>query len=132
MELWIGGYAQGKLELVQQRYPKARVADEFNFRALLQAESKTGETVIWNHFHLCARALLEEGRTTEEVRDLAAGVQERYPELVIISDEIGNGIVPMEAFERLYREETGRLLIQIAAEARQVWRVSCGLAQRIK
>ena len=40
--------------------------------------------------------------------------------------------VPADAAERQYREETGRLCCLAAKEARQVWRVLCGLGQRIK
>ena len=50
----------------------------------------------------------------------------------MISDEIGNGIVPMDAFEREYREQTGRILIELAKEAEEVIRVICGIGQKIK
>ena len=51
---------------------------------------------------------------------------------VIISDEIGNGIVPVDAFERDYRERTGRMLITLASQADEVVRVICGIGQKIK
>ncbi len=37
-----------------------------------------------------------------------------YPDCILICDEIGNGIVPMEAEERTYRECTGRILERLA------------------
>ena len=51
---------------------------------------------------------------------------------MIISDEIGNGIVPVDAFERDYRERTGRMLITLASQADEVVRVICGIGQKIK
>lgn len=51
---------------------------------------------------------------------------------VIVTDEIGCGIVPADASGRLYREETGRLCCLIAAGAGEVWRVCCGMGMRIK
>ena len=51
---------------------------------------------------------------------------------VIISDEIGNGIVPMDKKEREYRERTGRILAEIAKMADEVVRVVCGIEQKIK
>ena len=51
---------------------------------------------------------------------------------VIISEEIGSGIVPMDEFSRAWREETGRILCRLAAQADQVWRVVGGIGQRIK
>ena len=59
-------------------------------------------------------------------------ILKQYPECFIISDEIGNGIVPMDAFEREYRERTGRILVDLANKAEEVERVICGLGQKIK
>ena len=55
-----------------------------------------------------------------------------HPDCVIISDEVGNGIVPVDPFEREYRERLGRMLIEIASRAERVERVICGIGQRIK
>ena len=33
---------------------------------------------------------------------------EKNKDTIVIADEIGNGIVPLDAFEREYREQTGR------------------------
>ena len=38
----------------------------------------------------------------------------------------------MDAFERAYRELTGRMLIAIAQQAEEVVRVICGMGQKIK
>ena len=54
------------------------------------------------------------------------------PDCIIISDEIGNGIVPMEHEEREYRELTGRLLCELANKADRVERIVCGIGERIK
>ncbi len=51
---------------------------------------------------------------------------------VIVSEEIGSGIVPMDPFARAWREETGRILCKLAAQADEVWRVVGGIGQRIK
>lgn len=62
------------------------------------------------------------------LEELLAGPKDR----VLVTDEIGCGIVPADAFERLYWEETGRLCYRIAGEADEVWRVCCGTGIRIK
>ena len=46
--------------------------------------------------------------------------------------EIGNGIIPLEPFEREYRERTGRILVELASRAEEVERVICGMGQKIK
>ena len=43
-----------------------------------------------------------------------------------------NGIVPIDSFEREYRERTGRILVKLAEQADEVVRVVCGIGQRIK
>ncbi|MCI8634679.1 MAG: hypothetical protein HFJ05_03630 [Eubacterium sp.] len=58
--------------------------------------------------------------------------RENCPNCVIISDEIGNGIVPVDAFDRTYRERTGRILVQPAGQAEEVERVIYGIGQKIK
>ena len=57
---------------------------------------------------------------------------EKEPDCIIISDEVGNGIVPADAFEREYRERTGRILVELAGRADEVVRVVCGISQKIK
>ena len=55
-----------------------------------------------------------------------------FEDCILISDEIGNGIIPLEAFEREYRERMGRILILLAKRAEEVERVICGIGQKIK
>lgn len=143
MRLVIGGRAQGKLAYVKGQYPKAHVingADALENTAWQELredenalEGQTaGGALIWNHFHEFVRAGLSEGKNPEELWKLTKQRMEEAPELVILCDEIGNGIVPMEKEERTWREETGRLLCRIAAEAESVERVFCGIPSCIK
>ena len=50
----------------------------------------------------------------------------------MVSDEIGLGVVPLDPFERLWREETGRALCVLAERAQRVERICCGLGMRLK
>ena len=134
MELVIGGRAQGKLSYVLAKYPEASVMEG---ETPWQGEEPCmpwnhADVVIWNHFHLSVRAWLMEGREAAKLWDYVEAWVLSHPNAVIISDEIGNGIVPMEKEERLWREETGRLLCKIAAKATLVERVICGIPMRIK
>ena len=49
---------------------------------------------------------LKSGRTKEELLEMIS--EER--DLVIVCDEIGCGLVPVDAFEREYREAVGRIM----------------------
>ncbi len=111
MRLVIGGYAQGKLNYVLQKYHPQT------------------DTMIIDHLHDWVRQRILDGGCPEE--EIMSFVEE-FEECIIISDEIGNGIVPVDPMEREYRERMGRILIQLADRAERVERVICGIGQTIK
>ena len=132
MKLVIGGRAQGKLNYVLQHMTDEnyQIYDGvFPDEGELFNLTKKNEWLIVNHFHNWVNKELKENRNPEEEMEafLKKGVR-----FVIISDEIGNGIVPVDAFERDYRERTGRMLITLASQADEVVRVLCGIGQKIK
>ncbi|NLL78868.1 MAG: hypothetical protein GX234_03565 [Clostridiales bacterium] len=131
MKLIIGGYAQGKLNYVLKRLSSRsyQVWDGEIPEQPKQMKTDLDTLVIINHFSCWVRKCIEKGGCPEE--EIICFL-ECYPDVVIISDEIGCGIVPMEAFEREYRERTGRLLTELAERAEEVERVICGIGQRIK
>ena len=131
MILIIGGFAQGKLHYVKQRYVHCENGREVTvLDGTLALPAKTGAgQVIVNHLHRYIREQLQQG-TDPEV--MIENFGKEHPDCILICDEIGNGIVPMEAEERTYRERTGRILEQLAAQADEVVRVVCGIGQKIK
>lgn len=114
MELYVGGYKQGKLKYVMGKYKDTDT----------QVEER-----VFNDFHLWVRELMEQKKDVDEQ---VQAYLEQHPDCIIICDEIGNGIVPMDPFERAYREKLGRLLADIAQQAEHVERVICGLGVRLK
>ena len=116
MRLVIGGAYQGKLYwlLQQTGYTSSDVA-----YTLADAQRKP----ILAALHLEIRKLLEEGR--EPMREVEAAV-------AVVCDEIGCGVVPVDAFERAWREETGRVCCMLAERAARVDRVFCGIATCLK
>ena len=105
----IGGAWQGKSAYVRQRFG-------------------AGYTII-DHYHERVREQLALG---QDVMEEAAKLLSEEKELVIISDEVGYGLVPVDAFERQYREQSGRVNCYFAQKAEQVIRVVCGVGSRIK
>lgn len=124
MRLVIGGYAQGKLSYVLRTY-------HLDEGQVVRGEvpEETDKTVVFNHLHSWVKERILAGGNPE--RELETMV-ERWPDCILISDEIGNGIVPLEAGEREYRERLGRMLVELAKRADSVERVFCGIGQRIK
>ena len=51
---------------------------------------------------------------------------------VVICNEVGCGLVPVDPAERERRERTGRLCIELAKRADRVIRVVCGVGTAIK
>lgn len=122
MRLIIGGRGQGKLDyaLNMLKTDASSVAENFN-----EAQIKP----ILYGLHSCIRsALLEKKDVDLEIRLIL----ERRPDIVIICDEVGLGVVPADPFERLFRDEVGRICCGLAKRAETVDRVFCGIPQRIK
>lgn len=126
MKLIIGGYAQGKLHYVLQQNKKEEI---LVCDATFPKKAVQDKVVVIHHFHLWVKDMLTKGGCPEEEVEQMVSI---HPHCIIISDEIGNGIVPMDAFEREYRERTGRILVTLAAKAQEVERVICGIGQKIK
>ncbi len=124
MKLIIGGYAQGKLRYVLQTY------DTEDMQVLDgEIPENPEEKAVVNHLHTwIKKRMLVGGNPEAELFKML----ERCPQCILISDEIGSGIVPLEAWEREYREQTGRILTSLAQKADSVERVFCGLAQKLK
>lgn len=153
MELYIGGFAQGKLEYVQNKKAEeaisiAMVIDcaQSDYQKTLQSIdnkiknenadvnniANVNDIVIINHLHLWVKDLLREGMEESEVQLTILSWVATHPNTILICDELGNGIVPLEKMERIWREQTGRLMIELAGQAERVERILCGLGQRLK
>lgn len=140
MELYIGGFAQGKLEYVKCRYNENQKTEKLFVRVidcvdshykkmLLETEC---DVLILNHLHLWVRDLLDEGMEEEKIQTTILSWIKSNPDAIVICDELGNGIVPIKKQERIWREQTGRLMIELAKQAERVERILCGLGQRLK
>ena len=122
MELYIGGFAQGKLEYVKCRYNENQkteklfvkvidCVDSHYKKMLLETEC---DVLILNHLHLWVRDLLDEGMEEEKIQTTILSWIKSNPDAIVICDELGNGIVPIKKQERIWREQTGRLMIELA------------------
>ncbi len=135
MILVIGGYAQGKLEYVKEKYLTGE-EDIFDFDVDDIAELKrysdgsfSDSLIVLNNINSLIKKELDDGKDPEE---LLEKILSKFNNAIIITDEVGNGIVPIDKNERIYREKTGRLQCMLAQNADEVIRVTCGLGQRIK
>lgn len=51
---------------------------------------------------------------------------------VVIATDISSGVVPIDPVLRPWREACGRINAHLAARSDEVWRLFCGLPQRLK
>ena len=122
MVLIVGGRAQGKLDYVKKALglSDADVARD-------AAGARTAGV-----FDGCARWVKERlaaGADPDGEMDALLAVN---PGLVLIFDEIGCGVVPLDPAERLWRERVGRMTCRLAQRAERVERVLCGLPMTLK
>lgn len=130
MKLIIGGAYQGKLTYAIEHFQRQET--DFLDGAVWEAVTRVQDNDFpqgINHLHLYIRTCLQQERDPlTEIQSLI----ERYPDIILISDEVGCGIVPVDPFERQYREVTGRICCYLAKEAEEVIRVTCGIGRKIK
>ena len=124
MEMFIGGAFQGKTALAKREFPNIRFEDgtELSEDGLLKAEGIL-------HFEEYIRRMLSR---EEDVSLLAEKLIEQNPAVVIVCREVGYGVVPIDPFERKYREAVGRICTKLAAFSNRVTRVVCGIGTVIK
>ena len=108
MVLIIGGAYQGKTEYALKKY---------------------GDKTIVNQFHNIVRKWLSDGKDPiEETKDFI----KNNADSIVIIDEIGCGIIPLDKSERIYREAVGKAGCMLAESAKIVERITCKIAVRIK
>ena len=80
------------------------------------------------HYEEVIRAQVADGQDPVEELHRILGMAP----FCLIADEVGRGIVPLERAERAMRDAIGRTLIEAAKAADAVYRVTCGIGERIK
>ena len=76
--------------------------------------------------------MMEEADCDDRFADLLRTLERRRGATVLVSNEVGLGIVPMDSMSRAFRDHAGRLHQRIAAMATEVHFVVAGLPQRLK
>ncbi|SEA48856.1 adenosylcobinamide kinase /adenosylcobinamide-phosphate guanylyltransferase [Oribacterium sp. KHPX15] len=136
MVLIIGGMCQGKHDFCKSEFPDAEVIEHYEERIreeLGEGKGPVSEAEKW----------LDEISATMEIDGTDTAVhlsmdsenrfKEQNPrELVIIMNEVGSGVVPMDKDEREWREAAGRVSCLFAKRADRVYRLLAGIPQRLK
>ena len=128
MTMIIGGAYQGKLAYAKKQNPYIHWTDG----ELCEGDNIFAAEGVF-HFEKYIQSMIKKENWSEkEAIDFASKLTKKCPDIVIVTQEIGYGLVPIDAFERRYRELTGRICTVLAANSDQVDRVVCGIGVTIK
>ena len=123
MEMIIGGAYQGKADYAKAQFPDV----DWKFGGEITEEELLKAGVLG--FQEYIRKALKAG---EDLTGLAEKLAQQDPDVILVSEEVGYGIVPADAFERQYREAVGRVCTALAAKSSRVTRVVCGIGTVLK
>lgn len=150
MEVYFGGAFQGKLEYVLEKKGCLKVADGAGCSL-----KDIKEAQVLNHLHLYIKRLtykedaaynttVDDTITTDDTitadttaktmpaAEIINDIYEANPDIILICDEVGGGIVPLKKEDRIYREIVGRALCCAVKKSDRVERVMCGIGQCLK
>lgn len=150
MEVYFGGAFQGKLEYVLEKKGCLKVADGAGCSL-----KDIKEAQVLNHLHLYIKRLtykegaaynttVDDTITTDDTitadttaktmhaAEIINDIYEANPDIILICDEVGGGIVPLKKEDRIYREAVGRALCCAVKKSDRVERVMCGIGQCLK
>ena len=121
MILITGGRYQGKLDYAKARFHLTD-ADicvggiDFSKKCLAYVE----------------RCALEAVKNGVEPADIFRENADLLRDRIIVVTDISGGVVPVDADLRAWREACGRMNRSLASQADEVWRLFCGIPQRLK
>ena len=126
MILIVGGSYQGKLDYARRRFA---LADS-------DIQICTEQTEAPDFSRRCIayidRYALNCVRRGAEPLDAFLACGDHPCGRVLVATDITGGVVPVDPLLRAWREACGRMNSALAERADEVWRLFCGLPQRIK
>lgn len=123
MVLIFGGAFQGKLDYARENFPISTVCD--------CSDGKTPDFTK-DAIYGIEKFVLRCAREGSEAADFFRKHRTEWQEKVLIISDVSQGIVPMDATLRAFREMNGRLMLYLAGEAEQIIRVFCGIGKKVE
>lgn len=126
MKMIVGGAYEGKTDYAKWQFEltDSEIVDglECSKRDLMNCRCV-------KHAEELVRRSLKRG---EDPMQLADGMIRFNPDMIVIANEVGCGIVPVNSEERAFREAAGRFCTKLAAFSDEVHRVVYGEGMIIK
>lgn len=109
------------------------VEEPIDLQGALQAHSAVDNIILVDCLTLWLSNLMAQDKPVdEEYKKLIAALENLPGSVVLVSNEVGQGIVPDNALARAFRDHAGRLHQQIAETADEVYFITAGLPQKLK
>lgn len=141
MQLFIGGACAGKRSIVKTRFPNAvwwRLAPGQRLRECVGIMLPDTPLVLHGVLDWLAASIASDAGSDgwrahwcDDFRELQRAANIQQAPLVIIANDVGRGIVPMEHQQRRLRDLNGWFSQDAAERAQQVWYVRHGLVQAL-
>ncbi|WP_445000879.1 bifunctional adenosylcobinamide kinase/adenosylcobinamide-phosphate guanylyltransferase [Halomonas mongoliensis] len=138
MQSLIGGARSGRRRLAVERFPGARwhrLAAGEGAAACLAAHERS-EILVVDGIADWLAAVLAETPDDDALRGVWSGLLDGLAaapgEVVLILDEMGRGIVPMDPMARRLRDHNGWLVQAAVARSHTVWQLRHGLCKQLK
>ncbi|MDE5768663.1 MAG: bifunctional adenosylcobinamide kinase/adenosylcobinamide-phosphate guanylyltransferase [Oscillospiraceae bacterium] len=133
MKLIIGGYAQGRLSYALKKYhlTERDVLDLENVEKFEDFENPDfwkEKKIIYHAENLITSCLRNHQNILQEIQKKLPDFQNK----IIITQEVGCGLVPIDPDERRWREAVGHMNQLLAEYSESVERVCCGLGMFLK
>lgn len=109
------------------------IEEPLNVGKILHENSENNSVILVDCLTLWLSNLFEHGYNIEEQIDqLIEALKSSLGPVVLVSNDVGQGIVPTNELARNFRDESGRLNQKIAAIAQNVYSVTAGLPIPLK
>lgn len=133
MILITGGAYQGKQKIARSLWEQHKI-EQNAIEPIVAAGNIADQEQLLRaeiivQFHLWIRRMMEEEK---EPYPFVHKLFHKNPQVVLTLDQVGCGVVPIDAFDRKYRETVGRIGCLLADQADEVYLVTCGIARKIK
>ena len=125
MVLIFGGAYQGKLDFAMKKF---NIKDTDIFTCTEDSLSDFSKKII-DRAELFFLKCVKDGI---EPRDILCENINMLQDKIVIARDISQGIVPIDPVQRAWREASGRAMMYLAGEAEEVYRVFCGLSEKLK
>ena len=117
MIMIIGGRTQGKKEYAESHYKDAK-------KHMIMLNEMAKENFLKSY---------DDGlKLFDELPKAVIEAINNDPDCIIITDEVGCGLIPNDSYERALRDYIGRIQIKLAKKADEVIKVTCSLGMKIK